>query len=439
MDSRSSAAVCENRRDNIEPGTTGGAHQIVPRSILIPFILLTSCFALWGLANNMTDVLIAQFKKVFTLTDMQSGLVQTAFFGAYFCLALPSAFFIKRFSYKAGVLLGLGLFCTGALMFYPASQIMTYEPFLAALFVLASGLSILETSANPYIIAMGPQETATRRLNLAQAFNPIGSITGVLIGKYYILSQLHPATDAERVLMSADELGQIQTGELAAVMGPYVVVALVIVAVWLAIAFTRMPVAHDANSNRLDLRGSFARLLAKRHFVRGVLGQFFYVGAQVGCWSYTIRYVMEEVGGNEADASSYLLASIVLFSACRFICTALMKFISPAKLLGLLAAGAVLCLLLVMMVGGMAGIYGLIGVSACMSLMFPTIFGLSVHGLGKDTQFGGSCLIMAILGGAVLTAIMGQISDMAGIRMAFIIPLIGFIYLIHFGFKGHKA
>lgn len=439
MANSSQAAVCENSRDDIAPESTGISHQVVPRSILIPFMLLTSCFALWGLANNMTDVLIAQFKKVFTLTDMQSGLVQTAFYGAYFCLALPAALFIKRFSYKAGVLLGLGLFCTGALMFYPASQIMTYGPFLASLFVLAGGLSILETSANPYIIAMGPQETATRRLNLAQSFNPIGSITGVLIGKFYILSQLNPATDAERSLMSADELGQIQTGELAAVMGPYVVVALVIVAVWLAIAFTRMPIAHDDSNNGLDLKGSFARLLVKRHFVRGVLGQFFYVGAQIGCWSYTIRYVMTEVGGNEADASTYLLASIVIFSACRFVCTALMKFISPARLLGLLAAGAVLCLLVVMMVGGMAGVYGLIGVSACMSLMFPTIFGLSVHGLGKDTQFGGSCLIMAILGGAVLTAIMGQISDMAGIRMAFIIPLIGFIYLIHFGFKGHKA
>ena len=439
MANTSNAAVCENSRDDIVPESTGVSSQVVPRSILIPFILLTSCFALWGLANNMTDVLIAQFKKVFTLTDMQSGLVQTAFYGAYFCLALPAALFIKRFSYKAGVLLGLGLFCTGALMFYPASQIMTYGPFLAALFVLAGGLSILETSANPYIIAMGPQETATRRLNLAQSFNPIGSITGVLIGKFYILSQLNPATDAERALMSADELGQIQAGELAAVMGPYLMVALVIIAVWLAIAFTRMPVAHDTNSTGLDLKGSFARLLARGYFVRGVLGQFFYVGAQIGCWSYTIRYVMTEVGGNEADASTYLLASIEIISACRFICTALMTYISPAKLLGLLAIGASFCLLWVMFAGGMAGVYALVAVSACMSLMFPTIFGLSVHGLAKDTQFGGSCLIMAILGGAVLTALMGQISDMAGIRMAFIIPLIGFIYLIHFGFKGHKA
>ena len=413
--------------------------EVVPKNILIPFILLTSCFALWGLANNMTDVLIAQFRKVFTLTDMQSGLVQTAFYGAYFCLALPAALFIKRFSYKAGVLLGLGLFCTGALLFYPASQIMAYGPFLMALFVLAGGLSILETSANPYIIAMGPQETATRRLNLAQSFNPIGSITGVLIGKFYILSQLHPAPDAERAAMSPEALGSIQSAELSAVMGPYVVVALVIMLVWLAIAFTRMPVASDTGGSDQSLKSSFGRLLAKKYFVRGVLGQFFYVGAQIGCWSYTIRYVMTEMGGNEADASTYLLVSIVLFSASRFVCTAMMKFISPAVLLGLLASLASLSLLLVMFVGGMTGIYALVAVSACMSLMFPTIFGLSVHGLGKDTQFGGSCLIMAILGGAVLTAIMGQISDMAGIRMAFVIPMLGFIYLIHFGFKGHKA
>lgn len=416
----------------------GDPNSVVPRQILIPFILLTSCFALWGLANNMTDVLIAQFRKVFTLTDMQSGLVQTAFYGAYFCLALPAALFIKRFSYKAGVLLGLGLFCSGALLFYPASQIMAYGPFLFALFVLAGGLSILETSANPYIIAMGPQETATRRLNLAQSFNPIGSITGVLIGKFYILAQLHPASDVERATMSAGELAHIQSAELAAVMGPYIGVALVIVTVWLAIAFTRMPLAHESSGDQ-RLGSSIARLMAKGYFVRGVIGQFFYIGAQIGCWSYTIRYVMAEVGGNESDASTYLLASIVCFSACRFVCTALMKCITPATLLGSLAVLASLCLLLVMFAGGMTGVYALVAVSACMSLMFPTIFGLSVYGLGKDTQFGGSCLIMAILGGAVLTTLMGQISDMAGIRMAFTIPLIGFIYLVHFGFKGYKA
>ncbi len=415
--------------------------EVIPKSILIPFILLTSCFALWGLANNMTDVLIAQFRKVFTLTDMQSGLVQTAFYGAYFVLALPAAIFIQRFSYKAGVLLGLGLFASGALLFYPAAQTMQYLPFLMALFVLAGGLSILETSANPYIIAMGPQETATRRLNIAQAFNPVGSITGVLIGKVYILSQLHPATDAERAAMSAEQLGSIQTAELNAVMMPYLGVAAVIVVVWLAIAFTKMPKAKDVvEVSGIDqsLRATFGRLLQKKHFVRGVIGQFFYVGAQIGCWSWTIRYVMTQVGGSEAEASNFLLASIIVFSAFRFICVGLMKFIAPERLLATLALIASLLVLALMLIGGSVGAYALIGISACMSLMFPTIFGLSLQDLCSDSKFGGSCLIMAILGGALLTAIMGQLSDSMGIQAAFVIPLIGFIYLVYFGLKGYK-
>ncbi|HHC7201458.1 TPA: L-fucose:H+ symporter permease [Vibrio parahaemolyticus] len=415
--------------------------KVIPKSIIIPFILLTSCFALWGLANNMTDVLIAQFRKVFTLTDMQSGLVQTAFYGAYFVLALPAAIFIQRFSYKAGVLLGLGLFASGALLFYPAAQVMEYMPFLMALFVLAGGLSILETSANPYIIAMGPQETATRRLNIAQAFNPVGSITGVLIGKFYILSRLNPATDIERALMSAPELDAIQAAELSAVMLPYLAVAAVIVVVWLAIFFTKMPQAKDqVIEGNVDnsLAATFSRLVKKKHFVRGVVGQFFYVGAQIGCWSWTIRYVMTQVGGTEAEASNFLLASIVVFSTFRFICVGLMKYIEPEKLLAALAFVAAALVLVLMTIGGIAGAYALVGISACMSLMFPTIFGLSLQNLGADSKFGGSCLIMAILGGAVLTAIMGQLSDSFGIQAAFVVPFVGFTYLVYFGLKGHK-
>ncbi|WP_070965893.1 L-fucose:H+ symporter permease [Vibrio sonorensis] len=428
--------ISVNNREGIEESS-----RVIPKSILIPFVLLTSCFALWGLANNMTDVLIAQFRKVFTLTDMQSGLVQTAFYGAYFVLALPAAIFIQRFSYKAGVLLGLGLFASGALLFYPAAQMMEYMPFLMALFVLAGGLSILETSANPYIIAMGPQETATRRLNIAQAFNPVGSITGVLIGKFYILSQLNPATDTERTAMSATELGAIQSAELNAVMMPYLAVAAVIVIVWLAIAFTKMPQAKEqviASNNDSSLSATFARLAKKKHFVRGVIGQFFYVGAQICCWSWTIRYVMTQVGGSEAEASNFLLASIVVFSAFRFICVGLMKYIAPEKLLAALAFVAAALVLVLMTIGGEAGAYALIGISACMSLMFPTIFGLSLQDLGSDSKFGGSCLIMAILGGAVLTALMGQLSDSFGIQAAFVIPFIGFIYLVYFGLKGYK-
>ncbi|MEZ9574891.1 L-fucose:H+ symporter permease [Vibrio sp. 10N.261.55.F4] len=414
--------------------------EVIPKEIKFAFWLLCCCFAMWGLANNMTDVLIAQFRKVFTLTDMQSGLVQTAFYGAYFCLALPAALFIQRYSYKAGVLLGLGLFATGALLFYPAAQAMEYLPFLLALFVLAGGLSILETSANPYILAMGPEETATRRLNIAQACNPIGSITGVLIGKFYILSQLNPATDSERAAMAADELAKIQSDELYAVMMPYMGVAVVIALIWLLILKTKMPAAKDTSTTGESTFGQAYRRIVKRsHFTKGVLAQFFYVGAQIGCWSWTIRYVMQEVGGTEADASTYLLTSIVIFSVMRWVCVALMKHIEPQKLLAALAAIAAILVAVIMVVGGLAGAYALVGVSACMSLMFPTIFGLSLRDLGSDSKFGGSFLIMAILGGALLTAIMGQISDAAGIGAAFVIPFIGFVYLVYYGAKGYQV
>lgn len=410
----------------------------MPKKLLVPFVMITSCFALWGLAHNMTDVLIAQFRKVFILNDAQSSLVQMAFYGAYFCLALPAAVYIKKFSYKSGVLLGLGLFAFGALLFYPASQTMQYSHFLAALFVLAGGLSILETSANPYIISMGPQDTATQRLNLAQSFNPLGSVAGVLIGKFYILSQLNPASDAERGAMATAQLKAIQSQELMAVMVPYIMTAAVILGVWLSIVLCRMPKAVDA-SEAYSYSKSFARLFRKKVFVRGVLGQFLYMGAQIGCWSWTIRYVMNNIGGNEAEASTYYLYSILLFSSSRFLCTSLMRYIEPAKLLGGLATVAAVMTAVVMMSDGYAGIYALVVISGCMSLMFPTIYGLSVNGLGKDTQLGGSCLIMAILGGAVLTAMMGWISDMTEISLAFIIPLIGFTYLTWFGLKGSKA
>ncbi|MBD1576921.1 L-fucose:H+ symporter permease [Vibrio sp. S11_S32] len=414
--------------------------EVIPKEIKFAFWLLCCCFAMWGLANNMTDVLIAQFRKVFTLTDMQSGLVQTAFYGAYFCLALPAALFIQRYSYKAGVLLGLGLFATGALLFYPAAQAMEYLPFLLALFVLAGGLSILETSANPYILAMGPEETATRRLNIAQACNPIGSITGVLIGKFYILSQLNPATDSERAAMAADELAKIQSDELYAVMMPYMGVAVVIALIWLLILKTKMPAAKDTSTTGESTFGQAYRRIVKRsHFTKGVLAQFFYVGAQIGCWSWTIRYVMQEVGGTEAEASTYLLTSIVIFSVMRWVCVALMKHIEPQKLLAALAAIAAILVAVIIVVGGLAGAYALVGVSACMSLMFPTIFGLSLRDLGSDSKFGGSFLIMAILGGALLTAIMGQISDAAGIGAAFVIPFIGFVYLVYYGAKGYQV
>ena len=405
---------------------------------LLPFVLITSLFFMWGLANNMTDTLLAAFKRIMSMSDFQTSWIQIAFYGSYFVLALPAAIFIKKFTYKAGVLLGLGLFVAGGLMFYPASQTMVYGHFLASLFILAGGLSILETSANPYIIAMGPEESGTRRLNLSQSFNPIGSIAGVFLSKVFILSQLNQASEAERAAMSPDELSQIQSAELSAVMGPYVGVALLLVILWLIIAFTKMPKASDED-NKLNLLPTLKRLAKKPNYVWGVVAQFFYVGAQIGVWSFTIRYVMLELDVLEDQAADYYLAALVLFTISRFIFTGLMKFISPGHLLFILALVAVGCTLLVIYGSGMAGVIALVAISGCMSLMFPTIYGLAVTGLGKDTKIGGSGLIMAILGGAVLTAVQGQVSDATGdIHLAFWVPLACFLVVAFYGMLARK-
>ena len=411
---------------------------LVPRKNLIPFILITSLFFMWGLANNMTDTLLAAFKKIMSMTDFQTSWIQLSFYGSYFVLALPAAIFIKRFTYKAGVLLGLGLFITGSLLFYPASSTMVYGHFLAALFILAGGLSILETSSNPYIIAMGPEETGTRRLNLSQSFNPIGSITGVLLSKLFILSNLNQAGAEERALMTAEQLKEVQSGELNAVMGPYVGVAFLLVVIWLSIAFIRMPKASDAGKG-LDLWKTFGRLLKNSNYVWGVVAQFFYVGAQIGVWSFTIRYVMKELNLNEDEASTYYLIALILFTGSRFLFTLLMRFFAPKRLLTASAVLAIVCTLFVIYGSGEVGVYALVLISACMSLMFPTIYGLAVEGLGNDIKIGGSGLIMAILGGAVLTALQGQVSDATGnINMAYYVPLGCFVVIVIYSLLGGR-
>jgi FHS family L-fucose permease-like MFS transporter len=410
--------------------------RVIPANILLPFILLTSCFAWWGLANNMTDTLLAAFKKIMSMTDFQTSWIQIAFYGSYFCLALPAAIFIKRFTYKAGVLLGLGIFVAGSLLFYPASKTMDYSHFLIALFILAGGLSILETSANPYIIAMGPEETATRRLNFAQSFNPVGSVLGILLSKWFILSNLNAADAGQRAAMNPEQLQQIQAEELAAVMGPYVAVALLLVVLWFLIAGCKMPKSSDAGSG-INFGPTLGRLLRNRHYVWGVVAQFFYVGAQIGVWSYTIRYVMQELRVNEEQASTYYLASLLLFTVSRFICTGLMRFFSPGALLSLLSLLAIGCTSLVICSSGYLGAYALVAISGCMSLMFPTIYGLAVRGLGEDTKIGGSGLIMAILGGAILTAVQGQVSDWTGsISLAYLVPLVCFVVIALYGALG---
>lgn len=407
--------------------------MLTNKKLLPAFVLITSLFFMWGLANNMTDTLLAAFKRIMSMTDFQTSWIQIAFYGSYFCLALPAAYLIKKYSYKQGVLLGLGLFIAGSLLFYPASQTMVYGHFLAALFILAGGLSILETTANPYILAMGPPETAVQRLNLAQSFNPIGSITGVLLSKFLILSQLNKATAEERINMDGSALAAIQQEELSAVMNPYVGVAVLLLVIWITIFITKMPNASD-ESKLVKWGESFRRLFSQKHFVWGVVAQFFYVGAQIGIWSFTIRYVMLELNQNEEQASTWYLVSLVLFMVSRFVCTALMKFITPSKLLMILAIVAILLTGLVIFANGFTGVIALVAISGCMSLMFPTIYGLAAEGLGEDTKIGGSVIIMSILGGAVLTTIQGQVSDSTGsIKSAYWVPLICFIVVAFYG------
>ncbi len=425
-------------RFTASPRTT----KLIPHGILLPFILLTSLFAWWGLANNMTDTLLAAFKRIKSMSDFQTSLIQIAFYGSYFCFALPAAMFIKKYSYKAGVLLGLSLFIIGGLLFYPSSQTMEYWHFLAALYILAGGLSVLETSANPYIFVLGPEETGTQRLNLAQSFNPIGSILGVVISKFFILSELRQLSAEQRAGLPPEQLASIQSQELGAVMGPYVAVSVVLMFLLVLIALTKMPRASDqqaSNSKELNLGPVLRRLLHNRHYVWGVVAQFFYVGAQIGAWSFTIRYVMKELNLNEEGASTYYIASLVLFAAARFVCTGLMGVFTPRQILLTLSLAAMGLCLVVAFVGGTPGVYALVGVSGCMSLMFPTIYGLSVRGLGDDTKIGGSGLIMAILGGAVLTAIQGLVSDGTGnINLSFLVPLGCFAVIAFYGLSASK-
>lgn len=408
------------------------------KSMVLPFILVTSLFFFWGIANNMTDTLLSAFKRIMSMSDVQTSLIQLSFYGSYFCFALPAALFIKKFSYKSGVLLGLGIYAAGAMLFYPASQAASYNYYLIAIYILAGGCSILETTANPYILSMGSQETATRRLNLAQAFNPFGSITGILLSQYFILGELNKANAVERANMTADQLVKVQAGELNAVTFTYMGVGVVLIFIFLFMLFSNMPKNADADK-RIDLFGTFRRLVKNKLYVWGVVAQFFYVGAQIGVWSFTIRIVMNELGTNEKSSASIYLLSIICFSISRFIFTALMKYIKPSKLLIIASIAALCCTAAVVLGSGMFLVVALIGISIFMSLMFPTIYGFALDGLGDDAKIGASGLIMAILGGALITPLQGLVSDVAGINMAYIIPLVCFAFVLVYGFMAQKA
>ena len=401
----------------------------------LPFILLCVCFAAWGIAANMTDPLVKVFSKIFSMSTLQASFVQFSYYGAYFCLALPAAFINRRFSYKTGVLVGLGMAILGAFLFYPASQAMTFGFFLLALFTLAGGLSILETSANPFVIAMGPEHNATRRLNFAQAFNPVGTNIGVFLAATLILPRLNPATEAERAAMPAEALRTIQMDELSAVMVPYVGFAFVLVIIWVAIAAIPMPTKRELTpeGHEIHFGATLRRLLRNRHYRFGVIAQFFNVAAQTCVWTFTIQYVMEAIGGTEAQAGWYLQASLIVFLISRFVMVWLMGYLRPAMLLLLMAAAGTLLCLYAMASPNMSGVWAVVMISACLSLMFPTIYGIALHGLGDDTKFGAAGLVMAILGGALLPLVHGAVMDAKGAAFSYIVPGLCFLVVAAYG------
>jgi MFS transporter, FHS family, L-fucose permease len=397
--------------------------RLVHPGLTVPFILLVTCFAAWGAAANLNDVLVGVFRHIFTMSNFQSALVQFAYYGAYFSLAIPAALINRRFGYKAGVLTGLGLASIGGLLFIPASNLLEFLPFLVALFVLAAGMSILETSANPFVIAMGPEESATQRLNLAQAFNPVGANIGVMLGAVLILPNI--TSEAAKTIMSPAELHASQEQDLSLVLGPYLGIAAVLVLIWALIAFSKMSTPAERTQEDAEASGgAFGRLWRNRHYRYGVVAQFFNVAAQVCVWSFTIQYARDVVGVPADTAGWYLQASLLLFLVSRFVMTYLLGIFRPTRLLFLMGALGTGLALTAMFAQSMVGLLAVVGISASLSLMFPTIYGVALQGLGADTKFGAAGLVMAILGGALLPMVQGAVMDSRGTATAFIVPAV---------------
>jgi FHS family L-fucose permease-like MFS transporter len=396
---------------------------------LLLFVALILCFTAWGIAADLTTPMVAGFKRIFDMSTFQASLVQLAYFGAYFLLALPAAFLNRRFGYKVGILTGLGLAAIGAFLFYPASKIMTYEAFLVALFAIAAGCSILETSANPYVLSLGPERTATRRLNLAQAFNPVGTNIGVLVAATLILPRLADPVDVGS--LSAAQLHTIRAGELGAVMAPYLGLGFLLLMIAVAIASQKAPPIveefPDSDEDAGEM-GSIGRTLWRnRRYRFGVVAQFCNVAAQVCTWTYLIQYVGQALGGSLERGGFYLQISLLVFLASRFVMTWVIGRVRATKVLAVLAFLAVALCLFAMSSPNMAGVIALVAVSFCLSLMFPTIYGVALKGLGPATKFGAAGLVMAIVGGAIMPLVQGALVDSTSPAFSFIVPACLFV------------
>ncbi len=420
---------------------------VIPGSFIVSFVLVTFLFSLWGFANDITNPMVAAFKNILLISNYESAKVQAAFYGGYCVMAFPAALFIKRYTYKKGILLGLTLYALGCLMFVPSGKMMSFNAFLLSYLVMTCGLSFLETSANPYILSMGDEETSTRRLNFAQSFNPIGSLMGMLTAKNLILSKLDPATEEARQTLQASNpqaYADMQQHDLNVIIGPYVALGIVVLAALVVFAIVKLPKTKGEDHNELDVGGTLKRLFTNAKYIEGVVAQAFYVGAQIMCWTFIIQYAGNELGMSKADAQGYNMIAMIIFVSSRFICTFLLRFFSPGGLLGTLAVVGGALVVGCMTIKGMPGLYCLVGVSACMSLMFPTIYGIALEGLGDDAKLGAAGLIMAIGGGSIMPPLQGRIMDGAGFlgmtatRASFILPLICFVVIALYGWRTHN-
>ena len=424
--------------------------KVLEKKYLVPFILITSLFALWGFANDITNPMVAVFQTVMEIPASEAALVQFAFYGGYGTMAIPAALFASRYSYKAGILLGLALYAVGAFLFWPAAKYEVFNFFLISLYILTFGLAFLETTANPYILAMGDPQTATRRLNFAQSFNPLGSITGMFVASQLVLTNLESdKRDAAgnliyHTLSETEKMG-IRTHDLAEIRDPYVALGFVVVAVLVIIALYKMPsVKVEESDTCLSFKEAVARLIKKPKYREGVIAQVFYVGVQIMCWTFIVQYA-ERLGFTKAEGQNFNIIAMGIFITSRFISTSLMKYLKAEFMLMLFAIGGFFSILGVIFIDGVWGLYCLILTSGFMSLMFPTIYGIALYGLKEESTLGAAGLVMAIVGGALMPPLQGMIIDqgqvmgLPAVNFSFILPLICFVVIAIYGFRSWKV
>ncbi len=423
---------------------------VVSRKILIPFILVTSLFTLWGFANAVTDPMVGAFGKVLELSNSEAAWVQMAFYGGYFCMALPAAMFMRKYSYKVGILIGLALYATGALLFYPAAQTESFMFFCIGLYILTFGLAFLETAANPYILAMGAKETATQRLNLAQAFNPVGLIGGLFVAQHFVLKNLQSDDVADFSALDEASKLAIKTADLMVIRNPYVFLGLFVIGVFILFVISKMPQSRD-DGGMPSIKDTFATLAKNKKYVLGVVAQIFYVGAQIMCWTFIYHYA-EAIGIDSVTAGDYQMAGFILFIAGRAVGTYMLRFISSGKLLMSFAILSLIFTAGAIFIQGEVGLYCLVAINFFMSLMFPTIYGIALGDLTEEqSKVGSAGLIMAIVGGALLPKLQGKIIDAGGngvadtkimgvteVNFSFILPLICFVYIAWYGLRVYK-